>query len=130
MTQSVTTPPSSSKRRSNWQLLMANRLAAAGLFIFGFILVVAILAPLLPMPDPNMTDQPNRLLPPLSQGHLLGTDHLGRDILSRLIWGTQISLIVGVSATALAALFGSLIGLVAGYARGVTDSVAVRVNVS
>lgn len=126
MTQSVTTPPSSSKRRSNWQLLMANRLAAAGLFIFGFILVVAILAPLLPMPDPNMTDQPNRLLPPVSQGHLLGTDHLGRDILSRLIWGTQISLIVGVSATALAALFGSLIGLVAGYARGVTDSVLMR----
>ena len=126
MTQSVTTSPSPNKRRSNWQLLMANRLAAAGLFIFGFILLVAILAPLLPMPDPNMTDQPNRLLPPLSQGHLLGTDHLGRDILSRLIWGTQISLIVGVSATALASLFGSLIGLVAGYARGVTDSVLMR----
>ena len=126
MTQSVTTPPSPGKRRSNWQLLMANRLAAAGLFIFGFILLVAILAPLLPMPDPDITDQPNRLLPPLSQGHLLGTDHLGRDILSRLIWGTQISLVVGISATALAALFGSLIGLVAGYARGVTDSVLMR----
>jgi len=126
MTQSVTTSPSPNKRRNNWQLLMANRLAAAGLFIFGFILVVAILAPLLPMPNPDITDQPNRLLPPLSQGHLLGTDHLGRDILSRLIWGTQISLIVGVSATALAALFGSLIGLVAGYARGVTDSVLMR----
>ncbi|MFP9136958.1 dipeptide/oligopeptide/nickel ABC transporter permease/ATP-binding protein [Devosia sp. XGJD_8] len=126
MTPSVTTQPSPNRRRSNWQLLMANRLAAAGLFIFGFILLVAILAPVLPMPDPNMTDQPNRLLPPLSQGHLLGTDHLGRDILSRLIWGTQISLIVGISATALAALFGSLIGLVAGYARGVTDSVLMR----
>ncbi|MBU1334911.1 MAG: dipeptide/oligopeptide/nickel ABC transporter permease/ATP-binding protein [Alphaproteobacteria bacterium] len=126
MTPSVTTQPSPNRRRSNWQLLMANRLAAAGLFIFGFILLVAILAPVLPMPDPNMTDQPNRLLPPLSQGHLLGTDHLGRDILSRLVWGTQISLIVGISATALAALFGSLIGLVAGYARGVTDSVLMR----
>ena len=126
MTDMTQTPPPSRKRRSNWQLLMANRLAAAGLFIFGLIVLIAVLAPLLPLPDPNITDQPNRLLPPLSEGHLLGTDHLGRDIVSRLIWGTQISLIVGVSATALAALFGSLIGLVAGYARGATDSILMR----
>lgn len=114
------------KRRSNWQLLMANRLAAAGLFIFGFIVIVALLAPVLPLPDPDITDQPNRLLLPLTDGHLLGTDHLGRDILSRLIWGTQISLLVGISATALAAVFGSLIGLVAGYARGLTDGILMR----
>ncbi|VDS03904.1 Oligopeptide transport ATP-binding protein OppD [Devosia equisanguinis] len=116
----------SRKRRSNWQLLMANRLAAAGLFIFGFIVIVAVLAPILPLPNPDITDQPNRLLPPLTAGHLLGTDHLGRDILSRLIWGTQVSLLVGISATALAALFGSVIGLVAGYARGATDSILMR----
>ncbi|KKB79249.1 peptide ABC transporter permease [Devosia soli] len=114
------------KRRSNLQLLMANRLAAAGLFIFGFIVILALLAPILPIPNPDITDQPNRLLPPLSEGHLLGTDHLGRDILSRLIWGTQVSLLVGVSATALAAFFGSLIGLVAGYVRGATDSILMR----
>ena len=119
-------PAPARKRRSNLQLLMANRLAAAGLFIFGFIVIVALLAPVLPIPDPDITDQPNRLLPPLSDGHLLGTDHLGRDILSRLIWGTQVSLLVGISATALAALFGSLIGLVAGYVRGATDSVLMR----
>jgi peptide/nickel transport system permease protein len=122
----VSAPPAPRKRRSNWQLLMANRLAAAGLFLFGFIVVVALLAPILPIPNPDITDQPNRLLPPLSDGHLLGTDHLGRDILSRLIWGTQVSLLVGISATALAALFGSLIGLVAGYARGATDSIMMR----
>lgn len=120
------TPTVSRKRRSNWQLLMANRLAAAGLFIFGLIVIVAVLAPILPLPKPDITDQPNRLLPPLTAGHLLGTDHLGRDILSRLIWGTQVSLLVGISATALAALFGSLIGLVAGYARGATDSILMR----
>jgi peptide/nickel transport system permease protein len=114
------------KRRSNWQLLMANRLAAAGLFIFGFVVILALLAPVLPIPNPDVTDQPNRLLPPLSEGHLLGTDHLGRDILSRLLWGTQVSLLVGISATALAALFGSLIGLVAGYTRGATDSILMR----
>ena len=123
---SVTAPPPARKRRSNIQLLLNNRLAAAGLFIFGFIVIVALLAPVLPLPNPDITDQPNRLLPPLSAGHLLGTDHLGRDILSRLIWGTQVSLLVGISATALAALFGSLIGLVAGYARGATDSILMR----
>jgi peptide/nickel transport system permease protein len=122
----ITTPPPASVRRGNWQLLMANRLAAAGLFIFGFIVILALLAPILPIPDPDITDQPNRLLPPLSEGHLLGTDHLGRDIVSRLIWGTQVSLLVGISATALAALFGSLIGLVAGYARGATDNILMR----
>ncbi|MET3926315.1 dipeptide/oligopeptide/nickel ABC transporter permease/ATP-binding protein [Devosia sp. 2618] len=122
----ITTTTPARKRRSNWQLLMANRLAAAGLFIFGFIVVLAILAPILPLPNPDITDQPNRLLPPLSAGHLLGTDHLGRDILSRLIWGTQISLVVGICATALSALVGSLIGLVAGYARGATDSILMR----
>lgn len=123
---SVSTAPAARKRRSNFQLLMANRLAAAGLFIFGFIVILALLAPILPIPNPDITDQPNRLLPPLSDGHLLGTDHLGRDILSRLIWGTQVSLLVGVSATALAAFFGSLIGLVAGYARGAADSILMR----
>jgi peptide/nickel transport system permease protein len=126
MTDLTIASPAPRKRRSNWQLLMANRLAAAGLFLFGFIVIVALLAPVLPLIDPDITDQPNRLLPPLSAGHLLGTDHLGRDILSRLIWGTRISLLVGVSATALAALFGSLIGLVAGYVRGPTDSILMR----
>ncbi len=122
----MTTPLPSRQRRSNFQLLMNNRLAAAGLFLFGFIVLLAILAPMLPLPNPDITDQPNRLLPPLSEGHLFGTDHLGRDILARLIWGTQVSLLVGISATALAALFGSLIGLVAGYARGATDSILMR----
>src|SRR5690606_27465929 len=99
---------------------------AAGLFILGGIVLLAALAPVLPLPDPDITDQPNRLLPPLSDGHLLGTDHLGRDLLSRLLWGTQVSILVGLSATAIAALFGSLIGLVAGYAGGHTDNVMMR----
>ena len=86
MTDMTLTAPEPRKRRSNWQLLMANRLAAAGLFLFGFMVILAILAPVLPLPNPDITDQPNRLMPPFAEGHLLGTDHLGRDILSRLIW--------------------------------------------
>ena len=84
------------------------------------------LAPLLPLPDPDATEPADRLLPPLAAGHLLGTDQLGRDILSRLIWGTRVSLAVGISATLIAAFFGSLIGLVAGYAGGRTDSMLMR----
>ena len=82
--------------------------------------------PLLPIPDPDTTDLLNRLLPPFSPGHWLGTDPLGRDMLSRLLWGTRVSLAVGICATLLAAFFGTLIGLVAGYAGGKTDSLLMR----
>ena len=122
----TTVPPVVSSRLSSWQLLMANRLAAGGLFVLAIIVLLAILAPVLPLPDPDVTDQPNRLLRPFSPGHLLGTDHLGRDILSRLLWGTQVSLLVGLCATAIAAFFGSLIGLVAGYVGGRTDNIMMR----
>jgi peptide/nickel transport system permease protein len=113
-------------RQSSWQLLVINRLAAAGLIVLCVVVLVSLLAPWLPLADPDLTDQPHRLLPPLSFGHFLGTDHLGRDILSRLVWGTRLSLVVGVSATLLAAFLGSLIGLVAGYVRGITDTILMR----
>jgi peptide/nickel transport system permease protein len=122
----LTAPAKSHARLSSWQLLMSNRLAAGGLFLLAAILLLAALAPILPLPDPDLTDQPNRLLPPFSPGHLLGTDHLGRDILARLLWGTQVSILVGLSATLIAAFFGSLIGLVAGYVGGHTDNVMMR----
>ncbi|HZY67007.1 MAG TPA: ABC transporter permease, partial [Devosia sp.] len=111
---------------SAWSLLLANRLAAAGLFLLTALVLLAVLAPVLPLADPNITAQAERLRPVLSPGHLLGTDHLGRDVLSRLIWGTQTSLLVGISATLIAAFFGSLIGLVTGYAGGWIDDVLMR----
>ncbi len=128
MTQALATAPNaaSSARLSSWSLLLNNRLAAAGLVVLTIICGLALLAPLLPIPNPNITNPANRLQPILSEGHLLGTDHLGRDILSRLIWGTQVSIAVGLSATAIAALIGSVIGLVSGYARGTTDNVLMR----
>lgn len=128
MTQALATAPStpSTARLSSWSLLLNNRLAAAGLVVLSLIGVIALLAPWLPIPSPNTTLPANRLQPILSEGHLLGTDPLGRDILSRLIWGTRVSIAVGLSATAIAALIGSLIGLVSGYARGLTDNVLMR----
>ncbi len=122
----ILTAPSTRHRPSLWSLLLANRLATLGLIILLLTAIVALCAPLLPLADPDATNLLQRLLPPLSPGHLLGTDPLGRDVLSRLIWGTRVSLAVGISATLLAALFGTLIGLLAGYAGGRTDSLLMR----
>lgn len=90
------------------------------------MVLVALIAPLLPLADPNATAPANRLLRPMSEGHLLGTDALGRDILSRIIWGLRVSLAVGISATLISAFFGSLIGLTAGYVGGRTDTIMMR----
>jgi len=107
-------------------LLLNNTLATGGLVVFALIVFAALAAPLLPLPDPDVTAPANRLLRPFAEGHLLGTDALGRDILSRLLWGTRVSLLVGISATLIAAFFGSLIGLVAGYAGGRVDTLLMR----
>jgi peptide/nickel transport system permease protein len=106
--------------------LARNRLAAVGLALLAAIVLVALAAPLLPLADPNETAPANRLLRPGAPGHPLGTDHLGRDMLSRLIWGARVSFAVGLSATAIAAAAGSLIGLVAGYAGGRVDDALMR----
>ncbi|GGK22055.1 dipeptide/oligopeptide/nickel ABC transporter permease/ATP-binding protein [Salinarimonas ramus] len=118
--------PERPKRRSFLRLLLRNRLAGLGLVVLAAIVAIAILAPILPLADPNATAPANRLLPPLSEGHLLGTDELGRDLLSRLVWGTRLSLFMGVAATLVAALLGSTIGLVAGYFGGRLDNALMR----
>ena len=130
MTDAAISTPAKQKKKggrpSAVKLLLNNTLATTGLIVLTLIVLVALAAPILPLQPPNVTDPSVRLLPPLSEGHLLGTDALGRDLLSRLIWGTRVSLAVGVSATLIAAFFGSLIGLVAGYAGGRTDNILMR----
>ncbi|WP_081863185.1 dipeptide ABC transporter ATP-binding protein [Azospirillum argentinense] len=106
--------------------VMRNRLAALGLVLLGLIVLVVLAAPVLPLADPDAIDPARRLLPPFSARAWLGTDTLGRDVLARLVWGTRLSLGVGVAASLLAALIGSAIGLVAGYAGGRTDGVLMR----
>ncbi|EEQ94548.1 dipeptide/oligopeptide/nickel ABC transporter permease/ATP-binding protein [Brucella sp. ZJ1_1] len=113
-------------RMSSWRLLMSNRLAAFGFFLLVLICFIILLAPVLPLPNPDATSPAMRLKPMFSEGHLLGTDQLGRDILSRVIWGTRVSVAVGFAATLIAAIVGSAIGLVAGYAGGRTDNLMMR----
>ncbi len=88
--------------------------------------MLIVLVPVLPLPDPDATAPADRLKPVLTAGHLLGTDQLGRDILSRLLWGTRVSIAVGFAATLIAAGIGSAIGIVAGYAGGRTDNAMMR----
>ena len=99
--------------------------------IFGLALVVAltvcaVLAPLLTPHDPNEVDTTRRLARPLSPGHPLGTDEFGRDMTARLLHGARISLAVGLAATTLAALAGSLCGLLAGLGGGWIDHAIMR----
>jgi peptide/nickel transport system permease protein len=126
-TVSAVTPPKvASGRITSWRLLLNNRLAAAGLVLIGLIALLILLVPILPLPDPDATAPAQRLKPVLTAGHLLGTDQLGRDILSRLLWGARLSVTVGFTATLIAALIGSVIGIVAGYVGGRTDNAIMR----
>ncbi|WP_445680108.1 dipeptide/oligopeptide/nickel ABC transporter permease/ATP-binding protein [Radicibacter daui] len=115
-----------SARPGSLRLILNNTLATGGLVVLVLICLVAVAAPILPLPDPDVTAPASRLAPVFSAGHWLGTDHLGRDLLSRLIWGTRVSLAVGFFATLIAAIFGSLLGLTAGYAGGRWDNGIMR----
>ncbi len=109
-----------------WQRFLANRWALAGAVIVLAVVLVAVFAPFLPLRDPNATQPARRLSPPFSPGHVLGADHLGRDLLSRVIWGARVSLLVGVLSTALAMTIGTTLGLTAGYYGGRADLVIMR----
>lgn len=108
------------------KLLFRNRLAGFGAVVLGVIVLLALLTPWLPLHPPNETNTANRFLLPGSPGHWLGTDHLGRDLLSRLLWGTRLSLAVGFAAAIIAGVVGATMGILAGYFGGRTDNVMMR----
>ncbi|MDR9486059.1 MAG: dipeptide/oligopeptide/nickel ABC transporter permease/ATP-binding protein [Sediminimonas sp.] len=108
------------------KLLFRNKLAAMGAVVLSVIVLLVILTPVLPLQAPDITATADRFKRPFTDGHLLGTDHLGRDLLSRLLWGTRLSLAVGVAAAVIAAFFGSAIGITAGYFGGKVDNVFMR----
>ena len=107
-------------------LLARNRLALGGLIVMGLVVLLALATPLLPLADPDVTNTAIRFKAPFSDGALLGTDHLGRDLASRLLWGTRLSLAVGFAAAVIAATLGAAIGIAAGFYGGRTDNIIMR----
>ena len=115
-----------------WFYFSQNRGAVAGLVVFVLLVLTAIFAPLIAPHDPTQQFRDALLVPPFwEQGgrseFLLGTDAVGRDMLSRLIYGAQYSLFIGIVVVAIALIGGVFIGLVAGFYGGWVDSVIMRV---
>jgi peptide/nickel transport system permease protein len=108
-----------------WHRLKKNKVAIVCLFIILAIVIIAILAPVI-APYPYAQQDYTQTYAPPSAEHLLGTDQLGRDILSRLIYGAGQSLQLGVISTAIASVIGILIGAIAGYYGGWTDNLTMR----
>jgi len=106
--------------------LFKHKLSRFGIVIIFCLISMAVFAPFLAPYDPNKQDLYHVLSGPSSE-HLLGTDNLGRDLLSRIIFGSRVSVFVGVSSTIISAFIGVLIGLVAGYRGGVIDMVMMRI---
>jgi len=105
--------------------LRGNPIGSMGLIGLAAITVLALLAPILPLADP-LAHQPYDTLAPPSVTHWLGTDNQGRDVLSRVIYGTRISLAVAISSISLALVVGTFFGVLAGYYRGITETIIMR----
>lgn len=117
------------KAESPWRialrLLVKNRVAMAGLAILLAMALLAIFAPQIASYDPDEVDILNQLLGP-SRAHPMGTDLFGRDILTRILYGGRTTLVVGLISVGIAGAVGILLGLVAGYYGGITDTLIMR----
>ncbi|MBR3193445.1 ABC transporter permease subunit [Bosea sp. (in: a-proteobacteria)] len=117
--------------REFWTYFSANRGAVAGLIVIGLVLFCALFAPLIAPHDPNLTNNAVFLKPPFWQeggslSYPLGTDAIGRDILSRLLYGARLSLVIGIAVVALAIVVGIVLGLIAGFFKGIADIAIMR----
>ena len=117
--------------REFWTYFSANRGAVAGLVVIVLVLLCALFAPWIAPHDPNLTNNTVFLKPPFWQeggslSYPLGTDAIGRDILSRLLYGARLSLVIGIAVVALAIVVGIVLGLIAGYFKGLADIAIMR----
>jgi len=113
--------------------MRSNKMVLTGSVIISVMILCGIFATVVSPYNPYASTLENKLKPPLwedAQGntYLLGTDHLGRDVLSRVIYGIRVSLLIGVLAVAISAVFGIVLGLVAGFYGGIFDDVIMRVT--
>jgi dipeptide transport system permease protein len=114
-----------------WRYFSANRGAMGGLLVVSAVLLLALFAGVVAPYPPDLTDNTVFLVPPAwqaggSSAHLLGTDAIGRDILSRLIYGARLSLTIGIAVVALSVNVGTALGLLAGYFRGIFEIAIMR----
>lgn len=115
-----------SQFKAMWESLSSNRAALVGLVVIVFLALVALFGKLLMPYDPNLQDMTQTFIPPNGE-HWFGTDQLGRDIFSRIIDGTKISLTVGISAVAISLSVGVVLGSIAGYRGGLADTIIMRI---
>lgn len=115
------------KANSAWAKLKRNKTAMVGLCIAILLVIMALFSPIIATHDPNEIDIINAFQKPGTDGHLLGTDEYGRDLFSRLVYGSRISIIVAVGSTLVGGFIGILLGLIAGYQGGIVDSVIMRI---
>lgn len=125
MSATATAAPASGLRHG-LRVLIRSRGAVFGLIVVIGLMVMAVLAPVIAPYDPVDQDLINQNQPPSAE-HWLGTDRLGRDILSRVIWGARLSFVTGVGSVLVGAAQGALLGLAAGYYRGWADGIIIRV---
>ncbi|MFX1514239.1 MAG: ABC transporter permease [Promethearchaeota archaeon] len=110
-----------------WKLYTETPFGLIGLFLVSFFVLIALFAPVLAPYEPFMLNTGKKWEEP-NLSHPFGTDRLGRDIFSQMIWGTQISLLIGITAAIIAVVIGSLIGLIAGYYGGWIDQILMRIT--
>ena len=121
-------PAAAPRRKSRvWRRLRANKAALLGAGLVAFFVAIAVLAPVLPLPGPAETDWGAVRKAP-TPAHPFGTDEIGRDVLSRMVWGAQASLLAGVVSVGIAMLLGVPLGVLAGYLRGWTDAAISRLT--
>jgi peptide/nickel transport system permease protein len=123
--QIIEMPPKVNEARRIMRIMFGRWLVAFGVFVILAFIVISIFAPWISPYDPNQQDLSRALEQP-SQGHLLGTDQFGRDVLSRILYGTRVSLIVGVVAIVIASFLGVTLGLIAGYFGGWINTIIMR----
>lgn len=120
------TPPQTSNMRRFLRVFLARKLVIAGIIVLLLLVIIAIFAPLIAPYDPYEQNLSKSFLSP-SMEHLLGTDLLGRDVLSRIIYGSRTSLLVGIGVISIGGFIGIAIGLLCGYFGGILDTVFMRV---
>ncbi len=116
-----------SRWKEIWEIALRNKLTLTGFIIVGLVVLVGLLAPVLAPYDPNLMDIPARLQGP-SGAHPFGTDEMGRDILSRVMYGARISIAVGVIIVAVSAAIGVILGSLSGYFGGRIDQAVMAVT--